>query len=204
MSIKERLAALQLAGTGEFVPSASVNPTATRTRAESGETAPRDVTFERADVTSQATGFKPKYGRSDKKEDGSPTVRGTSLFSGRLLKPGKGLKKKKHRGVNPITGESVKMHYRHHHPEIKVMLATKVLCHGVGLSKAMRMLGLEREKIQTCHNWVMLAKRYGLAHLRQEHRVTCLCLCSNRGVLTSPRCVSVAPSRCGRSTISTS
>ena len=45
MSIKERLAALQLAGTGEFVPSASVNPTATRTRAESGETAPRDVTF---------------------------------------------------------------------------------------------------------------------------------------------------------------
>ena len=93
MSIKERLAALQLAGTGEFVPSASVNPTATRTRAESGETAPRDVTFERADVTSQATGFKPKYGRSDKKEDGSPTVRGTSLFSGRLLKAGKGLKK---------------------------------------------------------------------------------------------------------------
>ena len=93
MSIKERLAALQLAGTGEFVPSAFVNPTATRTRAESGETAPRDVTFERADVTSQATGFKPKYGRSDKNEDGSPTARGTSLFSGRLLKAGKGLKK---------------------------------------------------------------------------------------------------------------
>ena len=88
MSIKERLAALQLAGAGEFVPSTSVNPTATRTRAESGETAPLDVTFERADVTSLATGFKPKYGRSlaerdvpemDMKEDGSPISRGTSL-----------------------------------------------------------------------------------------------------------------------------
>mmetsp|Transcript_5990 Transcript_5990/g.19271 ORF Transcript_5990/g.19271 Transcript_5990/m.19271 type:complete len:203 (+) Transcript_5990:43-651(+) len=103
MSIKERLAALQLAGAGEFVPSMSVNPTATRTRAESGETAPLDVTFERADVTSQAaTGFKPKYGRSlaerdvpemERKEDGSPISRGTSLLSGRLLKAGKGLKK---------------------------------------------------------------------------------------------------------------
>ena len=31
--------------------------------------------------------------QQEKKEDGSPTARGTSLFSGRLLKAGKGLKK---------------------------------------------------------------------------------------------------------------